>query len=412
MSEKGKRKTSVKGGSEYKKRHLIIWGVVCTLSLCFLCCCEDKNDTPKESNAKSETELLKAIVDNKIEPLIEEGKCVGVSVGVINGDANAVFSYGKVHSDSNEVPDGDTIYEIGSITKVFTTLLLADAVASGKADFNDTIDKFMPADVNVPDFNGRGIRLIDLATHTSALPRIPGNMNILAGLNNPYSGYSEKELYEFLSSYKLQREPGEKYNYSNLGMGLLGHILELAEGRKYEQLLVSNICGPLEMDDTQINLSEQQKKRLAQGYGGNPLWPAGIKVPMNNWDFLVLSGCGAIRSSVNDMMKFLKANMGIHKTQLYESMEKTHRQTNKVDDVMRIALGWLIMDLEDSDEDIVWHNGGTAGYHSFIGFNSKYRAGVVVLSNTAANEVDSAGFEILFEIIEKSRDNIQTDKKD
>lgn len=400
MSKCGKRKLTVNP----KAVQTIIWGLVVFLSLCFLCCCKGKNDTPEEKNVISGTELLKTIVDNQIKPLIEEGKLVGVSVGVINGDSNAVFSYGKVHLDSNEVPDGNTIYEIGSITKVFTTLLLADAAARGKADFNDTIDKFLPADVNVPDFNGRGIRLIDLATHTSALPRIPFNMNILAGLNNPYSDYSEKELYEFLSNYKLQREPGAQYEYSNLGGGLLGHILELAEGKKYEQLVVSNICEPLGMDDTRINLSEQQKKRLAQGYGGNPLWPAGIKVPMGNWDFLVLAGCGALRSSVNDMMKFLKANMGIDKTQLYESMEKTHRQKEEINGTMRIALGWHIMDSEDSDKDIIWHNGGTGGYRSFIGFNSKYRAGVVVLSNTASTEVDSAGFEIIFEIIEKSHD--------
>ncbi len=402
MSKHEKRKPPLKSTAV---QH-IIWGVVIFLSLCFLCCCKDKNDIPEERNAKSETEQLRAIVDDKIKPLIEEGKLVGVSVGVIKGDANAVFCYGKISSDSNQTPDGNTIYEIGSITKVFTTLLLADAVANGYADFNDTIDKFLPSGVNVPDFNGRGIRLIDLATHTSALPRIPSNMNILAGLNNPYSRYSEKELYEFLSSYKLQREPGAKCEYSNLGGGLLGHILELAEGEKYEQLVVSNICEPLGMDDTRITLSEQQKKRLAQGYGRNPLWPADvtIKVPMGNWDFLVLAGCGALRSSVNDMMKFLRANMGIEKTQLYTSMERTHRQTNKIDDSMRMALGWLIMGSEDSDKDIIWHNGGTAGYHSFIGFNSKYQAGVVILSNTAAFEVDSAGFKILFEIIEKSRD--------
>lgn len=406
MSKCGKRKLTVNSTAV---QH-IIWGVVVFLSVCFLCCCKDKSDTLVESNARSETKLLKEIVDNQIRPLIEEGKCVGVSVGVINGDTNAVFSYGKVHLDSNEVPDGNTIYEIGSITKVFTTLLLADAVANGYADFNDTIDKFLPADVNIPDFNGRGIKLIDLATHTSALPRIPNNMNILAGLNNPYSDYSEKELYEFLSSYKLQREPGAKYEYSNLGGGLLGHILELSEGEKYEQLLVSNICEPLGMDDTRITLSEQQKKRLAQGYGRNPMWPADItiKFPMGNWDFLVLAGCGALRSSTNDMMKFLKANMGIDETLLYESMKKTHTETTKINDTMRIGLGWLIMGSEDSDKDIIWHNGGTGGYRSFIGFNSKYRAGVVILSNTTADEIDSAGFEILSELIEKSRDKTQT----
>jgi len=132
---------------------------------------------------------------------------------------------------------------------------------------------------------------------------------------------------------------------------------------------------------------------------------------MGNWDFLVLSGCGALRSSVNDMMKFLKANMGMSETKLKEVMEKTHTAKEKAGEGMSIGMAWLL-GVGGSDEDIVWHNGGTAGYRSFIGFNTKYRAGVVVLSNTATNEVDSAGFEILFEIIEKSRDNIQTDKKD
>jgi CubicO group peptidase (beta-lactamase class C family) len=386
---------------------LVIFETLLILSLIFTCSCSSNNlyssnqlQSVSANRDSSDTKaFLKSTIEKFIKPIISSKKAVGLSVGIISGGQKAVFGYGKVRSDSNEVPNGNTIYEIGSITKVFTALLLADMADRGKIDFNDPIEKFLPAEVNAPDRNIKHITLINLATHTSGLPRLPSNLNVLANMDNPYSTYSNKELYKFLCHYTLAGEPGVKYEYSNLGVGLLGHILDLAERKPYEDLVVNYICKPLGMNDTRITLSEEQKKRFSKGYTRIGFWPVCVFLPAGNWDFLALSGCGALRSTANDMMKILSANMGINETKLSKVMQKTHKARSKINENMSIAMGWHIMHFDDKDGDIIWHNGGTGGYRSFIGFDKVNQVGVVILCNTSTDEIDKAGFDILFELM-------------
>lgn len=312
---------------------------------------------------------IRAILADRIDA---QHQGVGIVVGVIDASGRKVVSYGSFDKDGKAV-DGDTVFEIGSITKIFTSLLLADAVARGEVSLDDPVGKYLPSTVKVPERGGMKITLIDLATHTSGLPRLPANMRPKDPAN-PYADYSAAQLYDFLSSYELGRDIGSKYEYSNLAVGLLGHALARRAGTDYETLVRTRITDPLSMKNTLVTLDDTQKARLAPGHNAQLQRAA-------NWDLPTLAGAGALRSTVADLLTFLSANLGLTKSPLapaMASMLKTRRPTG--DDGLEIALGWHITKKDDSQ--IVWHTGGTGGYRSFIGFDPRRRAGVVVLANT------------------------------
>jgi CubicO group peptidase (beta-lactamase class C family) len=270
----------------------------------------------------------------------------------------------------NGVLDGNTVFEIGSVTKAFTALLLADMVKRGEVALDDPVGKYLPAGVKVPERGGRQITLADLATHTSGLPRLPSNLGA-ANPNNPYADYSEERLFSFLSTYKLWHDIGSGFDYSNLGSGLLGVALAHRAGMTYEALVKARITGPLGMGNTRITLSPDMKARLAVGH--NAKFAA---VP--NWDFQALAGAAALRSTANDLLTFVSANLGNSGSPLapaMAAMRKIRRPTTAPD--TEIGLGWAI-----TADGIAWANGSTAGYRSFVGFQPKLHIGVVVLSNT------------------------------
>jgi D-alanyl-D-alanine-carboxypeptidase/D-alanyl-D-alanine-endopeptidase len=312
---------------------------------------------------------------------------VGIVVGVIEPKGRRVIAYGSLAKDDKRPLNGDTIFEIGSVTKVFTSLLLADMVQRGEAALADPIAKYLPKEVKVPERGGRAITLQDLSMHTSGLPRMPTNFS-RQDPANPYADYSAEKLYQFLSTYELPRDPGSEYEYSNLGGGLLGHLLARRAGMDYEALVQSRIAKPLGMNSTGITLTPEMKARLAVGHNDT-------LAPVPNWDFQVLAGCGALRSSTSDMLDFLAANLGYTKSPLapaMASMLAVRRRTSVPGP--DTGLGWLFANRDG--KDIVWHNGGTYGYRSFVGYDPKTRVGVVVLSNTfTAAGVDDIGMHLL-----------------
>ncbi|HIA47622.1 MAG TPA: class A beta-lactamase-related serine hydrolase [Candidatus Hydrogenedentes bacterium] len=179
------------------------------------------------------------------------------------------------------------MFEIGSITKVFTTTLLADMHLKGEVHLDDPASEFLPASVVLRNRKGVDVTLRHLATHTSGLPRVPGNVglkNIRSG--NPYAKYTVEDMYEFLSKSRFVTAPGAMYTYSNLGMGLLGHIPSLVTEIGFEELVLERICRPLGMSDTAIGLSEDQLGRLAPGHARGK--------QVSNWDISTLAGCGAL----------------------------------------------------------------------------------------------------------------------
>jgi CubicO group peptidase (beta-lactamase class C family) len=327
-------------------------------------------------------DAIREVLQNRIDV---GKKGVGIVVGLVDDKGIRVISYGKPNLKSDQTVNGDTVFEIGSVTKVFTATLLADMVERGEVSLNDPISKYLPKSLKTPTRAGKEITLLDLSTQTSGLPRLPDNLSPKNALN-PYADYSVEQMYAFLSSYTLTRDIGARYEYSNLGVGLLGHILALRAGMDYEALVRTRICQPLKMDSTRIKLTPEMQAQLAGGHN-----PALLPVP--NWDLPTLAGAGAIRSTVNDMLKFVAANLGLNKSPLLAAMQMAHqsRHDTGVPD-LEIGLNWHIF--KKFDTVIVWHNGGTGGYHSFIGFDPKARKGVVVLSNSS-NDIDDIGRHLL-----------------
>jgi serine-type D-Ala-D-Ala carboxypeptidase/endopeptidase len=329
-----------------------------------------------------DTDGVRSLLANRV---VEGRRVVGLVVGLVDPSGRQVIAGGATAPGGAVVPTADTIFEIGSITKVFTSLILADMAEKGEIEPETPVANYLPAGTKIPSRNGREINLLDLSTQDSGLPRLPDNLKP-ADPGNPYVDYGPDRLYAFLAGYTLPRDPGEKYEYSNLGVGLLGQALSLRAGMSYEELVRKRILVPLEMNDTGITLSDSERARLAVGSGPD------LK-PVKNWDFDALAGAGAIKSTANDMMKFLEAAMGIKDTPLrpaFRRLLQTRRPTGVPD--LDIAMGWHIW--KKFGTDIEWHNGGTGGYRSFAGFDPDRKTGVVVLCNTAFG-VDDIGLHAL-----------------
>jgi CubicO group peptidase (beta-lactamase class C family) len=283
--------------------------------------------------------------------------------------------------------EGSQVFEIGSITKTFTALLLADMAARREVRLDDPVAKYLPPTVHVPSRNDKQITLVDLATQSSGLPRLPSNL-APRDRANPYADYSVEQLYAFLSGYELTRDVGATYEYSNLGFGLLGHALALKAGTSYENLVSRRILMPLGMRETTISLSPPLGARLAPGHDGE-----GKVVP--NWDLPTLAGAGALRSTALDMLTYLAANLDTTATPLARAMRETHTPRRDAGRNMQIGLAWHIMSRPSGN--IVWHNGGTGGYRSYVGFDPVRRLGVVLLSNVGNATIDDLGFHLLDE---------------
>jgi len=422
------------------------------------------------------------------------GKHAGIVVGILRGGEPWVAGYGSFDA-GQQPPDEDAIFEIGSVTKVFTTLVLAEMVLRGEVALDDPAQKYLRSTLQMPKWRGQEIALFHLATHTSSLPRLPGNLwKTIEDQANPYANYQVSDMYEFLSGYKLKRPIGSRVEYSNLGMGLLGHILGLVAGKSYEELVSQRILRPLGMNDTSIELSPDQQGRLAPGHTSDGKVTA-------NWDIPTLAGAGALRSTAGDVLRFMAASMSCATSPLAEAVrlcQRLHPKTRKAlpswkdyalalllsglgvlaqwlfrlapDDpswrspafvlavfwpgifaganlglapallatattvagtyflqhghnfslwvglvgggVMasfsffalrrpglrnrKVMLGWQYQRLYPFKRGprFVWHNGGTGGYRSFVGFTPETEAAVVVLANSAKS-VDSVGVEIL-----------------
>lgn len=307
---------------------------------------------------------------------------VGVVLGLVEGGRRRVFSHGHRSQDDASALDGDTLFELGSVTKVYTSLLLAEMVRRGEAALDEPVQALLPAGVRVPTRNGRSITLHDLATQTSGLPPLPENF-VVAGSRNPYLGYSVDDLYRFLSTHELLHRIGEKFRYSDLNAGLLGHALSCRAGVEYERLVRERILVPLGLGSTAIKLSEALAARLAQGH--DTKWNV-----TPNWEFgPPFAGAGALRSTVHDQLTFIEAMLGTRPSSLAAAIEDTHSiRRSRGDRARKVGLGWGI-DILNCDEIFV-HGGETAGYSAIVAFLRKAAVGVVVLTNVKHKIADIA----------------------
>jgi CubicO group peptidase (beta-lactamase class C family) len=330
-----------------------------------------------------------APADSAIATILRErvdgGAVKGMVVGVIDPDGRRrVVAYGSSGAAGLAL-DGNTVFEIGSVSKTFTNTMLATMVLRGEVALDDPIQQYLPESVKVPSRNGRAITILDLATASSGLPRMPGNFKPM-NARNPYADYSVQQMYDFLSSYTLPRDPGAQYEYSNLGMGLLGHLLALKAGKSYEALLTERVLNPLGMHDTRVTLTPAMAARFAHGFDA-----AGS--PQDPWDLPTLAGAGAIRSTVNDMLKYLAAQKDTVNGPLARAIALTHHSLRPGPNAtITMGLGWHL--LSPHGRPIVFHNGETGGYHGFIAVDPATGANAVILANTATN-IDDIGLHLV-----------------
>jgi D-alanyl-D-alanine-carboxypeptidase/D-alanyl-D-alanine-endopeptidase len=315
---------------------------------------------------------------------------VSIVVGVIGPEGRRVVAYGSMGTTDPRPVNGDTLYEIGSISKVFTSLILADMVERGEVSLDDPVAKYLPSVVKVPDRNGKQITLYDLSTHRSGLPRMPSNF-APKDPTNPYVDYPVEGLYEFISGYELKRDIGAEYEYSNLGAGLLLHALARRAGMDYAHLLRERVFRPLGMTSTGVSLTPALMSRMS-----TPHTSVFRLAPTPLWDIPeAFAGAGALRSSANDMLTFLAANLGYVKTPLSGAMTRMLAVRRDAADTFKIGLGWRIEPQKDGME-IVWHGGATYGSRTFTGYDPKSRVGVVVLSNyNSGSGIDDIGRHVL-----------------
>lgn len=326
---------------------------------------------------------ISAIIDKEVQLK----RCPSIVIGTIDATGKRqIVSAGSYNDKKNSKPNGNTIYEIGSISKVFTTLLLADMVQKKQVNLDDPISKYLPASVKVPVIKGKPITLLHLATHSVGWPRMPDNYDP-KDPDNPFADYTTEQLYDYVSRSDFDYAPGTWFSYSNSGFGLLGHILSLVAGKPYETLVKERICAPLGMNNTTITLTPAQLKELAGGHA-----PYGA--PVKNWDMPAIQGAGAIRSGVNDLLTFAAANLGLVKTDLYPAMQLSHvPHISKGRNEGQVTLGWTFEKANDGDE-YLWKDGTTGGYKSIILLNRTKKTGVVILANSM-NQINDIAYHIL-----------------
>jgi len=332
---------------------------------------------------------MKSVQDKKVDSAarayIQKLNAVGLSIGIIKNGTARLYNYGETTKGSKQLPTAETIYEIGSITKTFTATILASYVNGGKVKLDDQISKYLPDSV-ANNAELKNITLLNLINHTSGLPSIPDNLASQKPYDklNPYANYNKTLLYAYLKTCKLETKPGEHYAYSNLAVGILGTILEKISGKSFEEMASSIVCSPLGMSNTLQHLYPLIKIRFAPVYNDD----SEQTIP---WDFDALASCGALRSTVNDLVKYAKANINDNvATSIAKALKLTHQITYNND--ARLGLAWHIIKVDGTD--YYFHNGGTYGSSSFLAFNKEKNLAVIILSNATAS-TDNVGVDLL-----------------
>ena len=354
--------------------------------------------SPPDTNANSSVtykEISAQVKSFIFDQIVNKSKAA-IVIGFVDPDGTKIFSFGNMSTAHNIPVNQNTFFNIGSITKTFTTLLLADMVKQGIVNLNDPVEKFLPPIVKVPQFNGKKITLEDLADHTSGLPEWPSNvwLNNTVGDINP--NYNVTQLYQALSDTKLTREPGAQVQYSSFGIGLLGHILSLeSDGISYEELVKDRILDVLGMNDTKIALSQNEtNNRFSVGHlGGKEIITPRIPT--------ILADSGAFRSTAPDMLKYVSANLGLIHTKLDDAMQLGHliRHSSIIANPMNYSeyrgLGWRV--LTNFGTETITHTGAINGWNAFAGFIPTKQVGVIAMCSCDSTDADmgSLGFVLL-----------------
>jgi CubicO group peptidase (beta-lactamase class C family) len=316
-------------------------------------------------------------------------------IGFIDASGSRVLAAGKLDNGTDRTADGDTLFFIGSVSKTFTALLLEDMVRTGEMSLDDPVSKYLPASVHVPKHGGKDITLLDLATHTSGLPPNPDNMTG-KDAREQYETYTVEKMYAFLSAYSLSRDPGAEFEYSNVGMALLGDAMARKAGKDFGTLLVERICRPLHMDSTVLRPTDELKRRLAMGHekDGKPSTP---------WDLKAYVSAGCIHSTAKDLLKYASAEVGLTESELSPLMRDTQvirhedfRGLPEVGLMGHTAMDWVDRNAwQPAGSQFLGHAGGAGSYHVFVGLDLKQRRAVVVLTTANDLSCEAVGWTLL-----------------
>ena len=306
-------------------------------------------------------------------------------IGITQRGKTFVTGFGRTDPTNNIAPNGKTIFEIGSISKVFTGIVLAEMIRTARVEIDDPISKYLPPG-KIPDGSVVGkITLRQLATHSSGLPRMPSDFPNIDS-DNPYARVGVEDLYRSLAKTELA-QPGKESAYSNFGFAVLGRVLELRADKPNEQLVREIICSPLGMSDTVIRLSPDQRSRFIEGHDAKGKVVA-------HWDFDAYAPAGAIRSDVDDMLKFVAANLAENDSDLSKTLTEA-RKTFFSNNSDNIGLAWQKEEMLEGLK-ILWHNGGTGGFRSFMAIAPGSQTGIILLSNSGDNDdADAMGMELI-----------------
>ena len=363
----------------------------------FSSACKDDDEIPTPQPASLAEEI-----ENIIQPMVDDGTTVGAAVGIIKpGGEKEVFFFGEKTKDQEDTPDANTLFEIGSITKTMTAAILADLVLKGEISLDEAVENYLPGINHFPDYNGEKITFKHLANHTSSLPRLADNfMEGNFDENHPYLNYTKEMMYDFLNDYELPRPIGSQEDYSNIGSGLLGHVLGEIRNTSFETQLQEVVFQNLSMSNSYIT-RPTNNNNIAQPYDEDlKAWPM--------WEMSdVMLGAGGVKTSVNDMLLFLEANMGYGNSELKDALAMTHTNTQTLNDPFGIGLCWNNAYKAEDNTTLTWHDGGTRGTVSFIGFIKELDVGVFIVFNTEIIEktgdplkVISTGIDILDKVKE------------
>jgi len=362
------------------------------------------------ANPDDPNDSLEDIVKQAVEQEFERKAHIGMIVGAVADGDEVLLGFGKPRLGGSEPVDADTVFEIGSISKVFTGILLAKKVESGELNLDDPIKELVPEGWTLSKA-AQGITLRHLTTHTSGIPRLPTNMigfsfvfKPLFG-GDPYRHYTEESFREALESIALDFEPGTDRSYSNFAVGLLGFLLTTHNGTDYETLLLTELCEPLGLERTASINNDWHLEHFAEGYRtSSKAGPAMLAMGSSQWLLPnPLAGAGGIRSTGTDMMKFLKSNMGLVSTPFDAAIELSHEEIYKENDFRSMGMNWIRDFEDDLSQNILWHNGGTGGFKTFLGFTEDRRFGVFALSN-ASISVDGMGDSLLKKLVRQYSD--------
>lgn len=333
----------------------------------------------KNSEAAEISEKVKTIIKSRVD----FGFSKSIVVGYVENNESTFFAYGSDGLSEHKIPTKHTLFEIGSITKVFTTLLLSDSAVKKQLKLDSPVTSFFSISEVSPELSK--ITLTMLASHYSGLARMPANFEPQYYQLAPM-GYTKAAFYQYLKAPTFFSQTAAQYHYSNFGFGLLGHIMERRLDKPFAVLLDEKIAKPLGMNKTTAVIENIDDSLMAQGHHGNiktPLSPNGM-----------LDAAGGIVSNANDLVIFLQAYLLPKKTQLNQAMKSALVVQGKAWEGTDIALGWHVNSLTNG-QVLHWHNGSTGGFHGFVGMDINAGKAVVVLANSAGDGNDDIGMHLL-----------------